>query len=432
MIELPLAQPRPTDTDVRLGARIGTRTEWPDQSVVEAALADPAWRPLPFTHFIIKLHGRCNLACDYCYMYEMADQSWRSKPLAMKRATVDAAAARIAEHLSAHREEIPEAVISMHGGEALLAGADELDYAARVFRAAVPEGVNARLTLTTNGVLLADERILRVLEEHDVNVTLSLDGAREAHDRHRKYANGRGSYDAVMKGVAALRAHAAPERLRNVLCVVDLENDPLETYAELAALGAPNIDFLLPLGNWEQRPPGREPDASTAYADWLIPIFDLWYATIPMTTTVRLFDGIIRLALGGHGSSETIGLDSFQSLNIDTDGSIELVDALKSTFQDAPATGLDVFGNAFDEACLHPGVVARQRGVEALSATCRSCTVRDVCGGGEYSTRYRPGSGFLNPSVYCQDLSTLITHVRERVFADVAELAGAAVPDPAG
>lgn len=410
MIELPLVRSRPT------------HTEWPDQSVVEAALADPSWRPLPFTHFIVKLHGRCNLACDYCYMYEMADQSWRGKPVAMSRTTVDATAARIAEHLSAHRTETTEAVISLHGGEALLAGADGLDYAASAFRAAVPEGVQARLTLTTNGVLLSDERIVRALERHDVSVTLSLDGAREAQDRHRKYANGKGSYDAVMKGVAALRRHSTPARLRNVLCVVDLANDPLETYEELAALQAPNMDFLLPLGNWDQRPPGCESEAATAYADWLIPIFDHWYRTVPVTTTVRLFDGIIRLALGGHGSSETIGLGNFRSLDIDTDGSIELVDALKSTFQDAPATGLNVFSNAFDEASLHPGVVARQRGTEALSATCRACVVRDVCGGGEYSTRYRRGSGFLNPSVYCANLLKLIVHVREQVFADVAAL----------
>ncbi|ACU75362.1 Radical SAM domain protein [Catenulispora acidiphila DSM 44928] len=416
MIHLPL-----------LNADVPATAEWPDRSVVEAALADPAWHPLPFTHYIIKLHGRCNLACDYCYMYEMADQSWRGKPVAMTRATVEATAARITEHLEAHRDEVSEAVISLHGGEALLAGAEGLDYAAGVFRAAVPDGVSAQLTLTTNGVLLTDERILRVLEQHDIAVTLSLDGAREAQDRHRKYANGRGSYDAVMAGAAALRAHTAPERLRNVLCVIDVANDPLETYAELAALGAPQMDFLLPLGNWEQRPPGRESDDdSTPYADWLIPIFDLWYSTIPMTTSVRLFDGIIRLALGGHGSSETIGLGSFQSLDIDTDGSIELVDALKSTFQDAPATGLDVFGNAFDDARLHPGVVARQRGVETLSPTCQACALREVCGGGEYSTRYRRGTGFLNPSVYCADLSKLISHVRDRVVADVAALAAAA------
>lgn len=408
----------------RAPAAAAVAAEWPDQTVVEAARADPTWRPLPFTHYVIKVHGRCNLACDYCYMYEMADQSWRGKPVAMSRSTIDATAARIAEHLDAHRAEVTEAVVTLHGGEALMLGSDDLGYAAGAFRAAVPEGVAARLTVTTNGVLLTDPRILAVLDRYDIGVTLSLDGGREAQDRHRTYANGRGSYDAVMKGVAALRAAAAPDRLRNVLCVIDLANDPLQTYAELAALQTPSMDFLLPLGNWEHKPAGWTQHA-TAYADWLIPIFDHWYSTVPVVTTVRLFDGIMRLALGGHGNSEAVGLGAFQSLIIDTDGGIELVDSLKSTFQDASATGLSVFGNAFDEAQLHPGVVARQRGVEALSATCRACAIRDVCGGGEYSTRYRDGSGFLNPSVYCADLAKLIGHIRDRVLADVERLTAA-------
>ncbi|MGH3750034.1 MAG: hypothetical protein ACRDT8_21835, partial [Micromonosporaceae bacterium] len=63
--------------------------EWPTQDVTEQALADPAWRPLPFVEFALKFHGRCNLACDYCYMYEMADQSWRDKPVSMSRRTID-------------------------------------------------------------------------------------------------------------------------------------------------------------------------------------------------------------------------------------------------------------------------------------------------------------------------------------------------------
>ena len=30
--------------------------------------------------FLLKVHSRCNLACDYCYVYQHADQSWRTRP----------------------------------------------------------------------------------------------------------------------------------------------------------------------------------------------------------------------------------------------------------------------------------------------------------------------------------------------------------------
>nr|WP_180217915.1 FxsB family cyclophane-forming radical SAM/SPASM peptide maturase [Streptomyces albus] len=404
--------------------QVNERTaEWPTQEVTDQALADPAWRPLPFVEFALKFHGRCNLACDYCYMYEMADQSWRDKPMAMSRQVIDQFAFRLGEHLRAHAGEVRGASVRMHGGEALLAGADRFAYAARALRAAAPPEAELRLVTTTNGILLDDEELLEVLREHRIGVTVSLDGDQEGQDRHRRYANGRGSYDRVMRGIEALNRPAYRELFDIVLCTIDLENDPLATYRALADTGAPAVDFLLPLGNWTSPPPGwTGRDGGTAYADWLIPVFDHWYGTVPVPTGVRLFESVMAMTLGGHSRVEAVGLAPFQLLVIESDGTIELGDALKSAYAGAPFTGLNVFRNSLDEARLLPGVVARQRGVAALSPACTGCSVRDICGAGEYSTRYRAGTGFLNPSVYCADLTKLICHIRDRVLTDVARL----------
>ena len=56
---------------------------------------------------------------------------------------------------------------------------------------------NFRFTLTTNGVLLDDEKI-DFLNEHMSNVVLSLDGRPEIHDHFRKDYTGRGSYDVIL------------------------------------------------------------------------------------------------------------------------------------------------------------------------------------------------------------------------------------------
>ncbi|MEV4110610.1 FxsB family cyclophane-forming radical SAM/SPASM peptide maturase [Nonomuraea sp. NPDC049695] len=411
MIELPIVQVKER------------AAEWPTQDVTDQALADPYWRPLPFVEFALKFHGRCNLACDYCYMYEMADQSWKNKPVAMSRETIDQVAFRLGEHLRAHADEIQGASVRMHGGEALLAGADQFAYAARAFRSAAPPEVPLRLVTTTNGVLLSDEKLLNVLREHRIGVTVSLDGDREGQDRHRRYANGRGSYDLVMRGIEALNRPAYRDLFDLVLCTIDLENDPLSTYEALLATGAPAVDFLMPLGNWSSPPPGwTSGDGGTAYADWLIPIFERWYATVPLPTGVRLFENIMTLCLGGQAYTEELGLNPFQLIVVESDGTIELGDALKSAYEGAPYTGLNVFRDTFDDARLLPGVVARQRGVAGLSPICGSCSIRDICGAGEYSTRYRAGSGFLNPSVYCADLAKLICHIRDRVLTDVERL----------
>ena len=31
--------------------------------------------------FVLKVHSRCDLACDYCYVYESLDHSWRDRPV---------------------------------------------------------------------------------------------------------------------------------------------------------------------------------------------------------------------------------------------------------------------------------------------------------------------------------------------------------------
>ena len=52
----------------------------------------------PFRQFVLKVHSRCDLTCDHCYMYEAVDQGWRKQPMAMSRATAGAVGRAIAEH----------------------------------------------------------------------------------------------------------------------------------------------------------------------------------------------------------------------------------------------------------------------------------------------------------------------------------------------
>lgn len=147
----------------------------------------------------------------------------------------------------------------------------------------------------------------------------------------------------------------------------------------------------------------------------MISAFDHWFATTPAGPPVRLFREVIGLLLGLPSHAEAVGNSPLVAVVIETDGSIEQVDSLKSAYEGAPATGLDIFRNSFDEALDHPGVAARQLGTAALPETCRICTVGPVCGGGNYAHRYHADSGFHNPSVYCADLQKVIWHVAGQV-----------------
>ncbi len=56
---------------------------------------------------------------------------------------------------------------------------------------------NFRFTITTNGVLLDDEKI-DYINENMSNVVLSLDGRKEVNDNMRKTISGEGSYDIIL------------------------------------------------------------------------------------------------------------------------------------------------------------------------------------------------------------------------------------------
>lgn len=375
-----------------------------------------------FQRFIVKIHGRCNLACDYCYVYEHADQSWRTRPRAMSPAVIQMTADRIGEHARVHG--LPRVSVALHGGEPLLAGRETIGFAVRSVRAAVPAGTAVEVSLQTNGVLL-DRDFLELCRRQEVLVGVSLDGGEQAHDRHRRQANGAGSFARVASALAELATEPNREIYGGLLCTVDLRNDPVAVYEDLVRFGPPRINFLLPHGNWHNPPDGRAADqSSTPYGDWLSAAFDRWYRGPVKETRVLLFDAIIALLLGAPGGTEMIGWTPSDAIVIETDGSIEHNDALKTTAPGLGATGLTVQHHALDLA------LDGRPQTTVLAAQCLACPVVRVCGGGLYAHRYHPRNGFDNPSVYCADLAKLIGHIRATLVGDIAKLRGAAMPAP--
>ncbi|MFF0713032.1 FxsB family cyclophane-forming radical SAM/SPASM peptide maturase [Streptomyces bauhiniae] len=363
-------------------------------------------RPRPFRQFIVKAHGRCNLACRYCYLYEGPDHRWRTRPAAAPAEVLDRTADRIARHARDHA--LTALSLVLHGGEPLLAGADTLARFTDTVRARVPEGCAVHATVQTNATLLTHDRVA-VLARHGIRVGISLDGGNAALDHRRVDHAGRPSWPAAARG-ARLVADHFPEAYAGILTVVDPTTDPVAAYESLLTLRPPALDLLLPHGNWSAPPPhGGE------YGEWLCRVFDRWWSAGRRETRVRLFEECLALLLGLPAATESLGLAPFDAVVVETDGSIEQVDSLKSAYDGAAETGLDVFHHDFDQALAHPGVAARQAGLAGLAGHCRACPLVAVCGGGHYAHRYRAGHGFANPSVYCADLQRFIRHVAARL-----------------
>ncbi|WP_405802540.1 radical SAM/SPASM protein FxsB, inactivated metallohydrolase extension form [Streptomyces halstedii] len=369
---------------------------------------------VPFREIVLKVHSRCDLACDHCYIYEHADQSWRTRPKSISDEAVSWAARRLAEHASEHTLESVSVIL--HGGEPLLAGPARLRRVCEELSSALNGIAELDLRIHTNGVQLSP-RYLDLFDEFGVRVGISLDGDRAANDRHRLFADGRTSHPLVLRAVDLLRQDRYRHLNLGLLCTIDVRNDPAAVFDALVALDPPAVDFLLPHATWDEPPP-RPDGSATAYADWLLAVFDRWTER-GRPVPVRLFSSVLSTLSGGPSLTESLGLAPTDLVVIETDGQLEQVDSLKSAYDGAAATGFDVFRNTFDEVAAHPGVRARQLGLAGVSETCRTCPVVRSCGGGLYTHRYRTGDGFDNPSVYCDDLAALVRGVEERAAASL-------------
>lgn len=398
-----------------------TPAGWPDVGLDVQAFREAGFPPTPLPQYVMKIASRCNLACDYCYVYEHADTSWRAASRFMSRATARRAARRMAEHARTHA--IGRLRIVLHGGEPLLLGRERFTGLVAEIRAelaASAPAATAELTVQTNGTLL-DEQWLDLFQTWEVRVGVSLDGDAATHDRHRRYPSGRPSRDRVERGVRLLAAPEWRHLFSGVLAVVDLNTGPAAFYDALTAFDPPRMDLLLPHATWESPPPAPPGAGPTPYADWLAAVFDRWYDSAD-PVPVRLFEALIDLLLGADAArsgGELLGLAPLGYAIIDTDGSYKQSDALNLAYDGCSATGLSVARNAVDELLDVPGIAARQLGRAGLAPVCLDCDVVEVCGGGHYGHRYRAGSGFRNASVYCSDMRALIAHVRTRVGADL-------------
>ncbi|MEV6763869.1 FxsB family cyclophane-forming radical SAM/SPASM peptide maturase [Streptomyces sp. NPDC051105] len=362
--------------------------------------------PVPFGTFILKVANRCDIDCDYCFVFNSKDQVARRLPARMDLAVARSAARQIGEHASTHGLRTIHVVL--HGGEPLLVGIRHMAELLEAVRDEAPTETRVLFELQTNGTLLSSAW-LDLFERYEVAVGVSLDGPPRANDRHRLTHAGRSSAASAVHGIELLRSR--PHLFAGLLAVVDLANNPVEVHDYIAAFEPPVIDFGLPHATHDD-PPHRADPSVPEYGLWMSRVYDAWLARPEYGHSIRMLEDIVALSSGVRGSVETLGLAPPTSVVIESDGSIEAVDTLRSVEEGASWLGLDVLRHSFDEALSHPKLLHRQHGKDALAEQCRACPLVDVCGGGYLPHRFSEAQGYRNPSIYCADLEYLIRHVQ--------------------
>jgi uncharacterized protein len=373
-----------------------------------ASVADP-FRSTGVTmidQVILKIASRCNLNCSYCYLYNHEDSSWRERPKFISDDVFDRTLEVIRDYCqrrTAHRVSLV-----FHGGEPTLVGAARLTAFSDRARSVMGSSL-ASITIQTNGTRLND-KMVDAIARSGINVGLSLDGPAHIHDATRVTHANRGSYAAAILGLEHLR-RAGLEPV--VLCVVNPNVSGKDVYRHFREIGLTCITFLLPDVSHDNKQSWYSSRSRTPVADYLIPVFDSWFDEDDPNVVVRPFTHLIAAMMGGETAGDLFGNPLQTYVIVETDGSIETLDALRVCSSGITRTKLNVLNHTFDDIEELNPLLHRMINIGfGLSATCQECNERAICGGGYLPHRYSRTREFDNPSVWCEDIKKLFRHIR--------------------
>ena len=155
-----------------------------------------AVKAYPLSSLVLNVNTGCNLSCTYCYKEDLAKpKDGRKMDFATAARSVD-----LLLEAGAARERLN---IVFFGGEPLTNVALIKQVVAYAEDAAARSSKAMDFSMTTNATLLS-EALIDYLDEHRFGISVSIDGPKVIHDRHRRSVGGRGTYDTVSRKVRLL------------------------------------------------------------------------------------------------------------------------------------------------------------------------------------------------------------------------------------
>ncbi len=395
-------------------------------------------------HLLVKPTGAiCNLDCTYCFFLSK-ELLYPGSRFRMADELLDTYTRQLIEAHAGARE----VVIAWQGGEPTMMGLPFFRRSIELASQYKQPGQQLVYTIQTNGTLVDDEWA-EFFAEHGFLVGLSIDGPRDLHDTYRVDKGGKGSFDRVMSGLAALRRHDVEW---NALVTVHaansdhgraiyqfLRDDCGARYMQFIPIVERATEQMLPLadagwgGRSRDRPfyvqdGGLVTNRSVSpggYGRFLIEVFEDWVRRDIGEVYVQMFDVALANWYGEPPGlcvhSETCGL----ALALEHTGDVYSCDHYVE-----PDYRL---GNISSDRLLDLVVLPRQQDFglakrDSLPRYCLECDVRFACHGGCPKDRFAltpdgdPGLHYLCPSY-----KAFFGHVRSAMTA-MCELLSAGRP----
>ncbi len=147
--------------------------------------------------------NECNLSCSYCYVGDKGIDY-------MTNEIIDQSLVFIQEQLEANNDEV--LMVRFHGGGEPMLNHHLIKYVCNQIRMKCWD-VRLYFEVTTNGTIDSEE-VMAVFFDNIDEVSISLDGTKDIHDRYRIDQKGKGSYDRAIATALKLKETMGSEAIR--------------------------------------------------------------------------------------------------------------------------------------------------------------------------------------------------------------------------
>ena len=342
-------------------------------------------------------------------MYNMGDNSYKKQPKFISKETVTSFSNALYTYTKKY--EIDHIFLAFHGGEPLLMDITYFEDCLEIIKN-INSHIQITLLMQTNGVLI-DSKWAKVLKGNCINVGVSLDGNKKRNDEFRVFHNGKGSYDEVVNSVRAVDEYGI---VKGVIAVVDVESEPHEFYYHMKSVNNQQLNLLLPNVNYSNIPHYYLPfeKYKEKVSEWIIKVYEIWKNDTERVN-IPFYEILIKLIFGQiNFGNQLVGNCDNGVAVLETNGDIEVVDALRICYENATRSKLNVSNFEIEE--IHKNELFQKYYYSHtlhLPTNCKACEIKDICGGGFLPHRYdKNNNKFDNPSVYCDVLKNLIYYIK--------------------
>ncbi len=143
---------------------------------------------------------QCNFACDYCIQGDHDAHDGMGARMSLEQA------ARVGDWIEERLDALgsPRFTLTFFGGEPLLNLPVVYGLAERMWDACRSRGVAMNISIITNGLLLTEAVVDRLLPFGLTGVKVTLDGDQATHDRLRPLRGGQGTFDRILGNLRAV------------------------------------------------------------------------------------------------------------------------------------------------------------------------------------------------------------------------------------